>query len=179
MKRRYLLSAMFGLSIAALAAYFAFDFRPGTDRVEAEIDFILVEKSARRLTAYQNGVAVQQFRVALGREPVGPKRCEGDKRTPEGRFTIDSRLDLGQSSFHRALHISYPRRADIEAARSACPNGQAGGQIMIHGLGVELGRLSSTHHQVDWTLGCIALTNEEIDWLYRNTRNGTAIEIRP
>lgn len=179
MKRIYLLLSGLVLATALSAAWFLTDPDAPPEGPEAKIDFILVEKSARRLTAYRDGAVLRRFQVALGREPIGPKRCEGDMRTPEGRFVIDGRLDLGESAFHRSLRVSYPRPQDIERARTDCRGGQAGGQIMLHGLGIDLGKLGAEHRRIDWTLGCIALTNDEIDWLYRHTANGVPIEIRP
>ncbi len=70
---------------------------------------MVVEKAARRLTLYRGDTAIEQYRVALGRNPIGPKLREGDARTPEGHYVIDGRLP--ESGFHRALHISYPKIA--------------------------------------------------------------------
>ena|SRR5437867_1135635 len=136
---------------------------------------IVIEKAARRLTIYREGVALKSYRVALGSEPVGPKRTEGDHRTPEGRYTIDWRNR--DSQFHRALHVSYPSQEDSARARA---RGEApGGNIMIHGLPEDKEWLGSFHRRIDWTDGCIAVTNPEIEELWAVVPDGTPVEIRP
>ncbi len=138
-------------------------------------DKILVEKSQRRLTLLWHGTAVKSYRVALGRAPVERKQCEGDDRTPEGVYRIDSR-NAG-SAYHRALHVSYPNVADIAAARSrGCA---PGGAIMIHGIRNGFGWIGSLHTRRDWTKGCIAVTDTEIEEIWSAVPNGTAVEIRP
>ncbi len=138
-------------------------------------DRILVEKNAHRLTLLWKGQVMKTYSVALGGSPVGPKRCEGDKKTPEGIYRIDSRLP--QSSFHRALHISYPSPADrAQAQRLGC---QPGGAIMIHGLGTKFRWVGRLHTVSDWTSGCIAVTNQEIEEIWRAIPDGTVVEIRP
>lgn len=139
------------------------------------MDRILVEKHARRLTLWYAGFPVRAFRVALGQQPVGPKRRTGDGRTPEGHYRIDARNR--HSRFHRALHISYPSRADREFARRA--GRSPGGAIMIHGLPAGAGWIGKHHAGFDWTRGCIAVSNEEIDEIWELVADGTPIEIRP
>ena len=139
------------------------------------IDRIVVEKSARRLLIFANGKELKTYRVALGRNSIGPKREEGDMKTPEGIYTIDGRNP--QSSFHLALHISYP--SDEDNARAAERGLPAGFDIMIHGIQNGLGWIGAFHRRHDWTAGCIALTDEEIEELWRVTPDGTMIEIRP
>jgi len=136
-------------------------------------DFVLVDKSDRVLTLYAQG---RPFRtiggIQFGDEPVGHKRFEGDERTPEGRYTID--YSNPDSSYWLSLHISYPNATDraYAAARGRSP----GGAIFIHGQPnwLPLGRLPG-----DWTDGCIALSNAEIELLWRVVPDGTPIEIRP
>lgn len=143
------------------------------DGVQA--DRVMVEKSARRLTLLQQGVILKKYYIALGRSPIGHKRREGDGRTPEGLYRVDSRkLD---SAFHLALHISYPNSRDMDAARKKGIN--PGGAIMIHGLRNGLGWVGRLHRVVDWTAGCIALTDWEMEELWRAVPDGTPIEIRP
>jgi murein L,D-transpeptidase YafK len=138
-------------------------------------DKVLVEKSARKLTLLQRDKPLKVYRVALGRTPTGHKEREGDGRTPEGAYRIDSRKS--DSAFHRALHISYPSSWDVQAAHR---NGHSpGGAIMIHGIHYGLGWLGSLHRLVDWTAGCIAVTNWEIEEIWRAVPDGTPIEIRP
>ena len=139
------------------------------------IDRIVVEKSARNLSIFANSKKLKTYHVALGRNPIGPKREEGDMKTPEGIYTIDARNP--QSSFHLALHVSYP--SDEDNARAADRGAAAGFDIMIHGIQNGLGWIGAFHRRHDWTAGCIALTDEEIEELWRVTPDGTAVEIRP
>lgn len=138
-------------------------------------DRILVEKGLRRLTLIRNGVKVRTYQVALGRNPVGDKERRGDMRTPEGRYTINARVE--QSKFHLALRISYPSADDVARANSLGVS--PGGDIMIHGLPNGRGSVGAAHREFDWTEGCIAVTNEEIEEIWRAVPIGTVIEIRP
>lgn len=106
---------------------------------------------------------------------MGRKSCEGDRKTPEGVYVIDRRKP--NSRYHRALHISYPNAEDRRRAeqRGVSP----GGDIMIHGLPNGMGAIGSLHLKRDWTLGCIAMTNQEIDELWQAVPNGTLVEIVP
>ena len=139
-----------------------------------KIDRILVEKSARRLSVFAGGHKLKSYPIALGRSPVGAKEQEGDMRTPEGIYTIDSRNS--QSDYHLALHVSYPSATDTERATGRGVN--AGFDIMVHGIRNGGGWIGAFHRVHDWTAGCIALTDEEIEELYRVTPDGTVIEIR-
>lgn len=118
---------------------------------------------------------MRSYRVALGRAPAGDKRRIGDGRTPEGVYTIDGRN--GASEFHRSLHVSYPSAADRRSAHEA--GDDPGGDIMIHGLPDDAAWVGGDHTRFDWTEGCIAVTNEEIDELWELVADGTPIEIRP
>ncbi len=142
---------------------------------EGSADRILVEKAARTLTLFRGTTPLTIYRVALGREPVGPKREEGDHRTPEGFYTIDRRKP--DSDFHLALHISYPNQEDVAqaSARGVSP----GSDIMIHGLPNGYGWIGALHRRKDWTDGCVAVTDQEIEEIWRAVPDGTAIEIRP
>jgi murein L,D-transpeptidase YafK len=138
-------------------------------------DSIVVEKAARRLTLFHRGEPVKVYFVALGRNPVGDKVQRGDMRTPEGLFTIEGRNPF--SKYYKALRVSYP---DIRHASRAAQMGvSAGGDIMIHGLGGQVQKLGAGHRLKDWTEGCIAVTNEEIDEIYRAVPVGSPIEIKP
>ena len=141
----------------------------------ATIDRILVEKSARKLSIFCDGQRIKTYRVALGRCPMGPKEQEGDMKTPEGFYIIDGRNP--QSSFHLALHVSYP--SDEDNARAAAGGVAPGYDIMIHGLPNGMGWMGAFHRREDWTAGCVALTDEEIEELWRVTPDGTVVEIRP
>jgi murein L,D-transpeptidase YafK len=138
-------------------------------------DRVVVWKSRHQLELYANGKLLRSYAVSLGRHPVGPKQQEGDNRTPEGLYAIESHNP--QSSFHRALKVSYPSAADRMAAarRGVAP----GGDIMIHGMRNGLGFIGRLHRRLDWTAGCIAVTNPEIEQIYRVVPDGTPIEIRP
>ncbi|WP_425085623.1 L,D-transpeptidase family protein [Ruegeria profundi] len=138
----------------------------------AQIDHILIEKSARRLTATLDGAIVLQSEIALGFAPEGDKEQEGDGKTPVGVFTIDRRNP--NSAFHLSLGIDYPQPDDI--ARAQQRGIDPGGGIFIHGqpngvVGLIL--------PGDWTLGCIALSNDEMAQLWSLTPTGTTVEIRP
>jgi hypothetical protein len=137
-------------------------------------DSIVVEKSERRMTLFYRGVPVRKYRVALGRNPVGDKVSIGDYRTPEGVFWIIGRNPF--SKFYKSLAISYPD-PDHEA-RAARLGVSPGGNIMIHGLPPHQAKLGSSHVLVDWTEGCIAVTNAEIDEIWRAVQPWAAIQIK-
>jgi lipoprotein-anchoring transpeptidase ErfK/SrfK len=135
---------------------------------------VLVEKSARRLTLVRGERVLRTYTVALGSDPVGPKGRQGDGRTPEGTYVIDGRKET--SGYHRSLHVSYPTPAQRAVARSRGID--PGGEIFIHGLKNGLGWLGTAHRYVDWTQGCIAVTNAEIEEIWHLVPDGTPIEIR-
>lgn len=139
------------------------------------VDRILIEKRERRLTLLSKDEKLKTYRIALGGSPDGPKERQGDNKTPEGIYSIDSKN--GNSSYHLALHISYPNERDKKRSkeRGVCP----GGDIMIHGLKKEFSWVGQSQADVDWTRGCIAVTDAEIEEIYRLVPVGTAVEIRP
>ncbi len=141
----------------------------------ATVEGIVVQKSTRQLSVFANGKKLKTYRVALGRNPVGAKQEEGDSKTPEGIYKIDGRNP--QSNFHLALHVSYP--SDKDKTRAAERSVSAGFDIMIHGIQNGRGWIGAFHRLNDWTAGCIALTDEEIEELWRVTPDGTTVEIRP
>jgi murein L,D-transpeptidase YafK len=138
-------------------------------------DKIVILKSAHSMTLLSGGKVLKTYKVALGAVPVGPKRVEGDHRTPEGDYVIDAKNP--HSQFHLSLHISYPSAADRERARSL--GARPGGAIMIHGLARPFAYLGPLHRQTDWTDGCIAVTNAEIEEIWKLVPMGTTVEIRP
>jgi murein L,D-transpeptidase YafK len=138
-------------------------------------DAVRIEKSARRLVLLRDSRAVKTYRVALGRAPSGAKEREGDLKTPEGRYVID--FHKWDSGYHRALHVSYPNADD--RARAQREDLDPGGDIMIHGLRNGLGWIGRLHRGVDWTRGCIAVTNPEIEEIYGAVQDGTPVEIVP
>lgn len=138
-------------------------------------DRVVVAKADRTLTLYHGSQVLRTYMIALGRTPTGPKEEQGDGRTPEGVYVIDGRNP--QSAFHRSLHVSYPNGDDRR--RAARRRVRPGGDIMIHGLPNGLGALGAAHVLRDWTEGCIAVTDAEIEEIWRMVPNGTRIEIRP
>jgi murein L,D-transpeptidase YafK len=138
-------------------------------------DKILVLKAQRRLILMRHGKPLKAFTVSLGRTPRGAKVRQGDGRTPEGYYFVDGRST--QTRFFRALRISYPNERDRDAARNLGVS--PGGGIMIHGVPAELADMGTRHAMLDWTEGCIAVTNEEIEIIWDAVDDGTAVEIRP
>ncbi|MBZ5535067.1 MAG: L,D-transpeptidase family protein [Acidobacteriia bacterium] len=142
---------------------------------EKPADRILVEKSARRLSLLRGGTVIKTYKVALGGQPVGPKVCQGDKRTPEGKYVIDGRNK--NSHYHWSLHVSYPNSEDRANAKKRGCN--PGGDIYIHGLPNGYNWAGIVHTAYDWTLGCIAVRDQEIEEIWGLVPNGTAVEIKP
>lgn len=139
------------------------------------VDRLVVYKSERKLVLLNQGMEVSSYKVALGSEPVGPKTRQGDHRTPEGVYTLDSRNS--NSHFYKAFHISYPSPKDMATAKKLGVS--PGGDIMLHGLPKEYAWVGKAHTLHDWTDGCVAVTNEEMDELWKLVPVGTPIEIRP
>jgi len=138
-------------------------------------DKILIQKQARRLTLLAKGEVIKSYPIALGGNPVGPKEMEGDNKTPEGLYIIDSRN--GNSGFHLSLHISYPNAQDKRRAREL--GVRPGGDVMIHGMKNGFSPFGAVHAEIDWTQGCIAVTNQEMEEIYKLVPNGTLVEITP
>jgi murein L,D-transpeptidase YafK len=152
---------------------------PPMDERKAEVgraDFIRVDKSERTLELLRSNHVIASYSIALGRSPVGDKEREGDMRTPEGRYVIDWRNP--NSGYHLSLHISYPDKDDRAAAQAAGVS--PGGDVMIHGQpnGYAL-TASLLLQQADWTYGCIAVTNSDMDEIWKAVPDGTPIEIAP
>ncbi|HKW97205.1 MAG TPA: L,D-transpeptidase family protein [Bryobacteraceae bacterium] len=138
-------------------------------------DRILIVKSARTMALMHGGRILKIYEVALGGNPVGPKMKQGDKKTPEGDYVIDAKN--ARSRFHRALHISYPNPRDRDRARKLGVD--PGGGVEIHGLESKYSWIGFLHRSVDWTVGCIAVTNSEIDEIWSLVSVGTPVEIQP
>jgi murein L,D-transpeptidase YafK len=145
--------------------------RPQSDPV----DRILIEKSTHTMKLMLRNDIVKTYKVSLSRVPVGAKQHSGDHRVPEGQYFIDSKNRF--SKFHLALHISYPNAADRLRAKKLGVD--PGGNIEIHGLGSTYGWAGSLHRTIDWTDGCIAVTNPEIEEIFPLVPVGTPVEIRP
>jgi murein L,D-transpeptidase YafK len=150
-------------------------FRKPTVPASLVADSIVVEKSKRTLTLYHLGSPVRTYLVALGAHPIGPKVQQGDGRTPEGLYHIEAHNP--DSKYHLSLKISYPSASDIAAANARGVS--TGGDIMIHGLPPAFADYGAKHRQWDWTLGCIAVTNEEIEEIWSAVGDGAAIQIKP
>lgn len=138
-------------------------------------DQILVVKSTHTMILMAHGRVLDSYKVALGRGGSGPKMRAGDNKTPEGDYLIDRKIM--NSRFHLALHISYPNSSD--RARALKTGVDPGGAIEIHGLPKGLGWLGPIQHDLDWTEGCIAVSNPEIEEISRLVPVGTPIEIKP
>jgi murein L,D-transpeptidase YafK len=136
---------------------------------------LVVDKREHRMRAYRGNALLREFRVALGRGGLAPKVQQGDGRVPEGEYIIDTRNP--NSRFHLSLRISYPMPHQVRAA--AARGIDPGGDIMIHGLPDGRASAGKSHRLVDWTEGCIAVTNPEIEWLWRSVPDGTPILIKP
>jgi murein L,D-transpeptidase YafK len=163
--------------VAALVLALAIFAVPSTAQEvpKSKADLIVVHKAERLMTLYAKRKPIKTYRIALGGNPVGHKEQEGDSRTPEGRYIIDAKNP--NSSFHLSLHISYPDRRDRAVARrKGVP---PGGAIMIHGTPESLSALHAVGVFRDWTAGCIAVTNAEIEEIYRLVPIGTRIVIKP
>lgn len=142
---------------------------------QTPVDLVRVLKSEHKLQLLYEGEVIREFSVALGRNPKGHKQQEGDQRTPEGRYTLDYKK--ADSAFYRAIHISYPNSADVLSAKTR--NVSPGGQIMIHGQKNGWGWLSFITQRSDWTNGCVALNNADMDIVWALISEGTKIEILP
>lgn len=138
-------------------------------------DSVLVKKGERKLYLLRQGVPYKEYVIVLGSAPEGHKREEGDGRTPEGAYVLDWRNP--NSAFHRSLHVSYPNAND--EARAAAHGVSPGGMIMIHGQRNWFGWLGGLFRRWDWTDGCIAVTNTEMEEIWRAVADGTPIRIEP
>ncbi|NCX94886.1 MAG: hypothetical protein EBX41_00505 [Chitinophagia bacterium] len=139
------------------------------------IDKIVIYKQKRELWAYAEGMLLKKYRVSLGFTPVGAKHFEGDGKTPEGKYHVS--MKKPQSLYHKALLVSYPNADDIKHA--AEHSKRTGGDIEIHGSISNLASEQAEYEKIDWTAGCIALTNAHIDEIFAKTALNTAIEIYP
>jgi murein L,D-transpeptidase YafK len=179
--RLRLLASLGGVAIAIVLMVIAWDALklsrqvPSLAPVEQRVNKILVEKSRRRMTLFKDGSPLRMYDVALGSLPVGHKQQEGDGRTPEGVYALD--FKNARSRFHLSVRVSYPSAEDREAARRR--GVPPGGDIMIHGLPRGLGWLGSLHLLRDWTDGCIAVTNPEMEEIWSLVDTGTIVEIKP
>lgn len=139
------------------------------------VELVLIEKRAHAMTLFAGGGAVARYRVALGQGGLAPKEREGDARVPEGEYRITGRN--ARSAYHRSLRIGYPRSDQVAAARRAGID--PGGDVMIHGLPNGRGWVGALHRRRDWTLGCVAVTDAEMDEVWRRVPVGARVRIVP
>ena len=167
----------FSLPIIGLFGYGLFFYARPSDplAVGSKVDKIVVIKHKREMQLISGDSILKTYEISLGRSPKGPKEFEGDRKTPEGSYFIDGKNP--NSGYHKNLGISYPNEQDRKHAVSLGKS--PGGQIKIHGPKNGLGWIGRFHLLFDWTLGCIAVTDEDIDELYENIEIGTPIEVRP
>ena len=158
-----------------LALFCAMAAVTGAQPLPEKADSILILKKEHLLELRAHGRVIRMYRVALGQGGLAPKERQGDARTPEGHYAISARY--AASEYHRALQISYPNAEDRR--RAARLGAQPGGQIMIHGLPNGKGWVGASHRLHDWTLGCIAVTDPEIEEIWALVPLGTPVEIRP
>lgn len=185
-RSRYLLSALIVACLAASPTLLASeliaraDTRMPAPGAHPDADFldvskVVVRKSERKLYLMDGEEVVRSYRISLGDNPEGHKLYEGDERTPEGNYTLDWRN--AESDFYKSIHISYPSERDRELASAWGLD--PGGSIMIHGLPNEAGDMAFAYAGLDWTDGCIAVSNEAMDEIWQLVANGTPISIHP
>ena len=161
------------LSIILLVVYYFYPEQKLASNIK--IDSLVVYKSNRQLLAYSNGQLIKTYKISLGRNPIGDKEFEGDKKTPEGVYFINAKNP--NSGYYKNLGISYPNKQDIEVSKKL--GKPTGGDVKIHGLRNGTGFISKFQRWYDWTAGCIALTDQEVEELYNTVDIGTKIEIKP
>lgn len=142
---------------------------------ENKADLVIVRKSEEKLYLQRNGNTFASFPVAFGGNPKGHKQKEGDERTPEGKYVLDSKNS--KSSFYKSIHISYPNARDTTAAKASGVN--PGGLIMVHGQKNGFAWLAPVVQWFNWTDGCVAQKNADMDIVWDAVDAGTPIEIYP
>lgn len=172
---RLLCLAAIAFMLAAAMPLAAAEVRTLAMAETSAISEVVVRKEERRLYLLSHGEVVRSYRISLGKSPVGHKLYEGDSRTPEGRYTLNSRNP--NSDFYKSIHVSYPSDKDRELASAW--GLKPGGNIMIHGLPNDVGDLAFAYVGLDWTDGCIAVSNEEMDEIWQLVDMGTPIRILP
>ncbi|AZG36662.1 MAG: L,D-transpeptidase family protein [Shewanella psychromarinicola] len=146
-----------------------------TSQTTAKVDLVVVNKSESRLSVMRDGKVVKSYLIAMGDVPSGHKLKEGDQRTPQGRYVLDYKKS--DSAFYKSIHISYPNEED--KLRADALGIRAGGMIMIHGENPRSTLPPKEAQKYNWTNGCIAVTNKEMDELWQMIDAGTPIEIWP
>ena len=175
-KMKIILKIFTGLIILGAILFSIDRYIPAMIAEEFEkADKVLVKKSERKLYLIKNNTVIKGYSIGLGKNPVGHKQREGDSRTPEGKYILDYRNP--ESSYHLSIHISYPDKNDLQRADSL--GYSAGGDIMIHGRPNYLGWLPFVYDKTDWTDGCVAVSNTEIEEIWNAVDDSTEIEIQP
>ncbi|MEN9981865.1 MAG: hypothetical protein RL542_1652 [Bacteroidota bacterium] len=168
MKRKVVIALIIGLTFLLLVN-FNFNKLPKNSNIDA----LVVYKSERKLVAFSKGKMIKTYSIALGKNPIGAKHFQGDNKTPEGVYFINGKN--AHSVAYKNLGISYPNSRDISNS-----NGKpTGGDIKIHGLMNNFWFAGNLHRLKDWTNGCIAVNNSEMDELFNAVTIGTTIEIKP
>ncbi|MBT9145953.1 MAG: hypothetical protein DDT42_01831 [candidate division WS2 bacterium] len=163
------------ISLTAISILSCLLFSSITWATLPKADKVIVIKSKRVLILLKDSEILKIYRIALGKNPAGHKNQEGDQKTPEGNYFITSRNQ--QSKYYLALNISYPNEFDIQNAKKLGVS--PGNNIAIHGLPKDLEDLGKFHRRMDWTDGCIAVTNKEMEEIWQLVADGTPIEIKP
>lgn len=169
-----LLAFSIPIKVMVLAVFAWCACQPAAMQTVQQADRIVVVKSTHTMTLYVKGTVLRTYRVSLGRAR-GRKLRQGDHRTPEGRYVVNSRNP--QSAYHLALHLSFPNADD--RARALAAHVPTGSDIMIHGLPNGFSYLGTVHRMTDWTDGCIAVTDQEMEEIFRLVPNNTPIDIQP
>jgi murein L,D-transpeptidase YafK len=171
-----ILACVIPLQAASLLAFAWYSTRPPKPHSSAALqaDHLVIDTSSHRLTLYAHGRVIRTYSVALGRAR-GAKEFEGDHKTPVGHYTVDGKNP--HSTFHMALHLSYPSAADWR--RAAAAHKSPGNNVEIHGLPPAFSYVGGLHRALDWTDGCIAVTNSEIEEISRLTPIGAPVDINP
>ncbi len=173
LRRLLLLAISFTAAVWLLSVYREGQPPPPLAPITGQIDRIVIEKAARRMSLFQNGTELRRYKIALGFAPDGDKQQQGDGKTPEGVFRVTRRNP--NSAYHLSLGLDYPRPAD--RARAAASGVSPGGDIFIHGQPNRIAGLMTLPY--DWTEGCIAVSDAEIAEIWQATPIGTRVEIRP
>jgi murein L,D-transpeptidase YafK len=174
LKRLYLCGSFLVFYAFAVSAFAGNRADSPTQETE-RADSILILKKDHQMELLAGGKVMRTYKVALGSGGLAPKQREGDTRTPEGHYIIDAKFE--HSSYYKALHVSYPNPEDRK--RAARLGVRPGGAIMIHGLPNGKGWIGARHRLYDWTLGCIAVTDEEMEKVWKLIPINTPVEIRP
>ncbi len=162
--RNLILGALLGLLLSSTAY--------ASSTIHA--DRVVVIKNENRLVLFRNGEILKDYKISIGRNP-GRKVRKGDNRTPEGIYIIDRHNP--RSSFYKALHISYPNASDVRAARRL--GASPGGKVLIHGLPEGFEDFGEAQSSCNWTRGCIAVSNADMDEIWELVPDGTPVEITP